>query len=85
MTSSQATGQLIIAGCGLHPGHMTLETQKHIEQAEIVMVRQGRECKEMWSKASGGRGKRTEQSRAKQSRTEKNRAEQSRVLQDRID
>jgi uroporphyrin-III C-methyltransferase len=33
-----STGQLIIAGCGLHPGHMTLETKHHIQQAEIVML-----------------------------------------------
>jgi uroporphyrin-III C-methyltransferase len=34
----QKSGQLIIAGCGLHPGHMTLETQQHIKQAEVVML-----------------------------------------------
>ncbi|TQV85802.1 SAM-dependent methyltransferase [Aliikangiella coralliicola] len=31
-------GSLVIAGCGLHPGHMTLETQSHIQHADIVLV-----------------------------------------------
>ncbi|WP_168171450.1 SAM-dependent methyltransferase [Lacimicrobium sp. SS2-24] len=31
-------GRLTIAGCGLHPGHMTLETQSLIEAAETVLL-----------------------------------------------
>ena len=31
-------GSLVIAGCGLHPGHMTLETQSAIKSAEKVLV-----------------------------------------------
>jgi len=35
---NQTKGSLIIAGCGLHPGHMTLETQGHIKAADKVLV-----------------------------------------------
>ncbi|GGO64489.1 SAM-dependent methyltransferase [Bowmanella pacifica] len=31
-------GRLTIAGCGLHPGHMTLETQSLIQTAEVVLL-----------------------------------------------
>ncbi|WP_444994156.1 SAM-dependent methyltransferase [Aliikangiella sp. IMCC44359] len=31
-------GKLTIVGCGLHPGHMTLETKSHLETAEIVLL-----------------------------------------------
>ncbi|ALS99684.1 SAM-dependent methyltransferase [Lacimicrobium alkaliphilum] len=31
-------GRLTIAGCGLHPGHMTLETQSLIQTAESVLL-----------------------------------------------
>jgi len=32
------TGSLVIAGCGLHPGHMTLESKSHIESADKVLL-----------------------------------------------
>ncbi|XOV79411.1 MAG: SAM-dependent methyltransferase [Aestuariibacter sp.] len=35
---SEKQGSLIIAGCGLHPGHMTLETKSVIENAEKVLL-----------------------------------------------
>ena len=35
---SQAKGSLTIAGCGLHPGHMTLETESLIKGAEKVLL-----------------------------------------------
>lgn len=35
---TQSHGKLTIAGCGLHPGHMTLEAKSHIESAEIVLL-----------------------------------------------
>lgn len=31
-------GRLTIVGCGLHPGHMTMETESHIKNADIVLV-----------------------------------------------
>lgn len=36
MTAKQ--GSLTIAGCGLHPGHMTLETESLIKNAEKVLL-----------------------------------------------
>ncbi len=37
-TVEQPQGRLIVAGCGLHPGHMTLETQSHIKVADKVLL-----------------------------------------------
>lgn len=31
-------GSLTIVGCGLHPGHLTLEARSHIENADIVLA-----------------------------------------------
>lgn len=31
-------GSLVIVGCGLHPGHMTLEAKSQIEHADIVLA-----------------------------------------------
>lgn len=36
--SNNTKGSLVIAGCGLHPGHMTLETRGYIEAADKVLV-----------------------------------------------
>ncbi|MCW9015510.1 MAG: SAM-dependent methyltransferase, partial [Kangiellaceae bacterium] len=36
--SLTAQGRLTIVGCGLHPGHMTMETESHIKNADIVLV-----------------------------------------------
>ncbi|MBI2380025.1 MAG: hypothetical protein HYV16_04635 [Gammaproteobacteria bacterium] len=31
-------GSLVIVGCGLHPGQMTLEAKSHIEHADVVLA-----------------------------------------------
>ena len=36
--SVTSQGRLTIVGCGLHPGHMTMETESHIKNADIVLV-----------------------------------------------
>ncbi len=38
MVKEKTTGSLVIVGCGLHPGHMTLETESQIKSAELVLV-----------------------------------------------
>jgi len=32
------SGRLTVVGCGLHPGHMTLEAKSHIEDADKVLL-----------------------------------------------
>lgn len=38
MSITAACGSLTITGCGLHPGHMTLETESIIREADLVLV-----------------------------------------------
>ncbi len=38
MQCPSGKGRLIIVGCGLHPGHVTLETESHIKNADRVLV-----------------------------------------------
>jgi uroporphyrin-III C-methyltransferase len=38
MQHYKSKGRLVIAGCGLHPGHMTLETVSQISHADHVVV-----------------------------------------------
>jgi len=38
LSTDNPKGSLVIAGCGLHPGHMTLETESYIKNAELVLV-----------------------------------------------